>query len=101
MSPGETGEINDWWDEFATRGCLDPDAVVIEALKQCDYASVRNMKYLRAVLTDWRDAGVLTVAQVEAREAERKSQKEHKRNKDLGDKAVSKSDPKRFDDFYL
>ena len=101
MSPGEAGEINAWCDEFATRGCLDPDAVVIEALKQCDYASVRNMKYLRAVLTDWRESGVLTVAQVEAREAERsKSQKEHKRNKDPGDKPT-KAPSDKYDNFYL
>ena len=97
MSPGESGEINAWCDEFATRGCLDPDAVVIEALKQCDYASVRNMKYLRAVLTDWRDAGVLTVAHVKTRETERKSQKEHKRNKDQVDKASLG----KYDNFYL
>ena len=99
MSPGEIGEINTWCDEFKTRGCVDPDAVAIEALKQCDYAGVRNMKYLRAVLTDWRESGVLTVAQVEAREAERKNQKDHKRNKDPGNKHP-KAPSGKFDKFY-
>lgn len=97
LSPGESGEIVAWCDEFSTRGSQESDAVVVEALKQCDYASVRNVKYLRAVLTDWREAGVLTVANVEARETERKSQKEHKRNKD----PVGKTSPSKYEKFYL
>jgi DnaD/phage-associated family protein len=101
LSPGETKDITAWCDEFSIRGSPEPDAVVTEALKQCDLAGVRNMKYLRAVLTDWREAGVLTVADVEAREAERKSQKEHKRNKDPVDKHPQPSEPGKYDNFYL
>ena len=101
LSPGEVGEINSWCDEFKTRGCLDTDAVVTEALKQCDYASVRNMKYLRAVLVDWRDTGVLTVAHVEAREAERKSQKDRKGDRGPGDKKPGKTPSNKYDNFYL
>lgn len=101
LSPGESRDIISWCDEFVTRGCQEPDAVISEALKQCDYAGVRNIKYLKAILTDWREAGVLTVAQVEAREAERsKSQKDHKRNKDPGDKP-SKTPTTKYDNFYL
>ena len=98
ISPGESGDIIAWCDEFSTRGSPDPEAVVIEALKQCDNASVRNMKYLRAVLTDWREAGVLTVEHVLTRDAERK--RENNRNKDPGDKPTSKT-PGKYDGFYL
>ena len=101
LSPGETQDITAWCDEFSIRGSPDPDAVVTEALKQCDLAGVRNIKYLRAVLTDWRETGVLTVAHVEAREAERKSQKEHKRNKDPVDKPTGPPTPSKYDNFYL
>jgi len=101
LSPGEVGEINSWCDEFATRGCLDPDAVVTEALKQCDYASVRNMKYLKGVLVEWRDTGVLTVAHVEAREAERKAIRDRKSGKGPGDKAKGKTPSNKYDNFYL
>jgi predicted phage replisome organizer len=101
VSPGESSDIVSWCDEFATRGSHEPDAVVIEALKQCDLASVRNIKYLRAVLTDWRENGVLTVANVEAREAGRKSQKIHKRNKDPDDKPPRPPKPSKYDKFYL
>ncbi len=78
--------------------------MVIEALKCCLNADARNMHYLRAVLTDWREAGVLTVAQVEAREVEHKTkgQKDHKRNKDPDDKPPRP--PKgtsKYEKFYL
>ena len=103
ISPGESVGIIAWCDEFSTRGSPNPDAVVIEALKQCDNASVRNMKYLKAVLTDWRENGVLTVDHVEAREIEHKSQKSHKCNKDSGDKLPGspKTSSSKYDSFYL
>lgn len=98
ISPGESEAIIAWCDEFSTRGSPDADAVVIEALKQCDNASVRNKFYLSTVLTDWREAGVLTVDHVLARDAERK--KDYKRNKDPGDKAPMPPSGK-YDNFYL
>lgn len=90
MSPGETDSIIAWCDQFSINGSEDPDAVITEALRNCLDANVKNMKYLRAVLTDWREAGVLSVAHVKAREVERKDQKENKRGKDPGDKPASK-----------
>jgi len=99
ISPGEAEGIVAWCDEFSTRGSPDPDAVVIEALKQCDNASVRNKFYLSTVLTDWREAGVLTVDHVLARDAERK--KAHKRNKDPGDKPPELTRTGKYDAFYL
>jgi len=103
ISPGESVGIIAWCDEFSTRGSPNADDVVIEALQQCDNASVRNMKYLKAVLTDWRENGVLTVDHVEAREIEHKSQKVHKCNKDPGEKSIrtSKTPSSKYDDFYL
>lgn len=103
LSPGEAGEITTACDEFSTRGSPEPDAVVLEAIKQCDLAGVRNMKYFKAVIADWRENGVLTVANVEAREAERKNQKDHKRNKDPGDKPPRPPKPSsnKYDKFYL
>jgi len=98
---GEADTIIAWCDEFYSRGSLEPDAVVIEALRSCLNADVRNMHYLKTVLTDWREAGVLTVAHVEAREVERKSQKEHKRGKDPGDKPSTKKSSTKYDNFYL
>ena len=97
---GEADSIVAWCDEFFSRGSSEPDAVVIEALKRCLDADARNMHYLKAVLTDWRDAMVLTVANVESRELERKSQKEHKRNKDPGDKPP-KPKSSKYEKFYL
>jgi len=103
ISPGESVGIIAWCDEFSTRGSPNADDVVIEALQQCDNASARNMKYLKAVLTDWRENGVLTVDHVEAREIEHKSQKGHKCNKDPGEKSIrtSKTPSSKYDDFYL
>ncbi|HBV87018.1 MAG TPA: hypothetical protein DEF42_10290 [Desulfosporosinus sp.] len=99
---GTANNILAWCDEFLTRGSTEPDFVVIEALKRCLDANVKNMNYLRAVLTDWRDNGILTVSQVEAREIERKKQKGHKRNnKDPGDKPPEPPKPGKYDGFYL
>lgn len=97
---GEADSIIAWCDEFSSRGSAEPDEVVIEGLRVCLEVDVRKLNYLNAVLTDWREAGILTVDQVKAREAERKSQKEHKRNKDPGDKAP-KTPSNKYDNFYL
>ncbi|WP_176786255.1 DnaD domain protein [Desulfosporosinus hippei] len=65
-------------------------------------ANVKNMNYLRAVLTDWRKNGILTLAHIEAREIERKSQKDHKRkNKDPGDKPPEPPKPGKYENCYL
>ncbi len=99
---GDADSIIAWCDEFSTSGSEDPDAVVIEGLKCCLDADVRNVKYLRAVLTDWRESGILSVDQVKAREAEHIIQKKRKRNKDPGDKPLSvKTDPSKYEKFYL
>ncbi|WP_407310977.1 DnaD domain-containing protein [Desulfosporosinus sp. SB140] len=99
---GTANNILAWCDEFSTRGSPDPDGLVIEALKRCLDANARNMNYLRAVLTDWRDHGIITIDHIQARELERKSQKEHKRNKDPGDKPPRPPLGKgKYDNFYL
>jgi DnaD/phage-associated family protein len=99
---GDADSILAWCDEFSVSGSKDPDAVVIEGLKCCLDADVRNVKYLRAVLTDWRESGVLSVAQVKARQAEHLSQKKCKRNKDPGDKPQSaKTKSSKYEKFYL
>lgn len=99
---GEADNLLAWCDEFSKSGCLDPDTLIIEALKRCLDADARNANYLNAVLRDWMEHGVLTLAAIEAREAERKSQKEHKRNKDPGDKPPRPSSEKgKYDNFYL
>jgi DnaD/phage-associated family protein len=97
---GEVDSIIAWCDEFSAKGSEEPDAVVIEGLRVCLEVDVRKLNYLNAVLTDWRESGVLTVDQVKAREAERKSQKEHKRNKEPGDKPA-KAPSSKYDSFYL
>src|SRR5665648_861683 len=48
---GDVDSMVAWCVEFSTKGSKDPDAVVIEGLKCCLDADVRNVKYLRAVLT--------------------------------------------------
>ena len=99
---GDADSIIAWCDEFSTSGSEDPDAVVIEGLKCCLDADVRNVKYLRAVLTDWRESGILSVDQVRAREAEHINQKKRKRNKDPGDKPQSvKRESGKYEKFYL
>ena len=99
---GDADSIVAWCDEFSTSGSEDPEAVVIEALKCCLDADVRNVKYLRAVLTDWREAGILSVGQIKAREAEHVSQRKRRRNKDPVDKTRSvKTEPGKYDQFYL
>ena len=96
---GDADSIIAWCDEFSTSGSADPDAVVIEGLKCCLDADVRNVKYLRAVLTDWRESGILSVDQVRAREAEHMHRKKRKRNKDPGDKQAIKESSK-YEKFY-
>jgi len=99
---GDADSILAWCDEFSTSGSEDPDAVVIEALKCCLDADVRNVKYLRAVLTDWRESGILSVDQVKAREAEHLNQKKHKRNKDpVGKPQSAKTESRKYEKFYL
>ena len=99
---GDADSIIAWCDEFSTSGSEDPDAVVIAGLKCCLDADVRNVKYLRAVLTDWRESGILSVDQVRAREAEHINQKKRKRNKDPGDKPQSaKTESSKYEKFYL
>ncbi len=99
---GDADSILAWCDEFSTSGSEDPDAVVIEGLKCCLDADVRNVKYLRAVLTDWRESGVLSVDQVKAREAKHINRKNRKRNKDPGGKPQSvKTESSKYDKFYL
>ena len=99
---GDADSIITWCDELSTSGSEDPDAVVIEGLKCCLDADVRNVKYLRAVLTDWRESGVLSVEQVKAREAEHLNQKKRKSNKDPVCKPRSvKTDSSKYDKFYL
>lgn len=98
---GEADKILAACDELLARGSPEPDGVVIEAAKQCLDANARNMNYMAAVLKDWREQGVVKVAQIEAREAERKSQKGRKVNMDPGDKARGPTDPAKYDNFYL
>jgi len=99
---GDAESIIAWCDEFSTSGSAEPDAVVVEGLKCCLDADVRNVKYLRAVLTDWRESGILSVDQVRAREAEHIKQKKRKRNKDPGDKSPSvKTESSKYEKFYL
>ncbi|HBP64078.1 MAG TPA: hypothetical protein DD730_07370 [Desulfosporosinus sp.] len=97
---GDADSILAWCDEFSTKGSEDPDAVVIEGLKYCLDADVRNVKYLRAVLTEWRKSGVLSVDQVKAREVAHISQKNLKKNKDPVGK-LSLASPNKYDAFYL
>lgn len=102
VSPKEANDIIAWCDEFSTRGSPDSDALVIEGLKQCNDAGVRNMNYLRSVLTDWRENGVLTVDHVLARESERKNKKRDKRNSSSGDIShPPKVQPDKYKNFYL
>ena len=96
---GDADSIVAWCDEFFAKGSEDPDAVVIEGLKYCLDADVRNVKYLRAVLTDWRDSGVLSVEKVKAREAEHISQKNLKKNKNPVGK-LSLATSTKYDSFY-
>ncbi|HZK54914.1 MAG TPA: DnaD domain protein [Desulfosporosinus sp.] len=97
---GDVDSMVAWCVEFSTKGSKDPDAVVIEGLKCCLDADVRNVKYLRAVLTDWRDSGILSVEQVKARELKHISQKNLKRNKDpVGKLSLAASN--KYDAFYL
>jgi len=99
---GDSDSIIAWCDEFSTSGSKDPDAVVIAGLKCCLDADVRNVKYLRAVLTDWREYGILSVDQVKAREAEHIKQKKRKRNKDSADKSQAvKTESSKYECLYL
>lgn len=107
LSPKNAEDIIAWCDEFSSRGSPDPDGVVIKGLEYCNDAGARNMYYLRTVLTDWREAGVLTVEQVLAREAERKKGKEKRGNNHPREPNPPKgpNPPKvpsgKYDDFYL
>lgn len=107
IAPGEAEAIMGHVDEFFSRGSPEPDAVVIEALRQCLAANARNLHYLQAIMRDWREANVTTVAQVKARESERyKNQKGHKRKPKGSDPPDDDgggggSPPGKYDNFYL
>jgi DnaD/phage-associated family protein len=100
ITSGEVEVIIAWCDDFLALGSPEPDAVVIEALKQCDAAGPekRNQKYLTGILTKWHAAGILTVDHVLTREAEHKSQKEHKPGHKRPD---NKASPSKYEKFYL
>jgi DnaD/phage-associated family protein len=100
ISSWEAEGITAWCDDFLAAGSPEPDAVVIEALKQCDSAGPekRNKNYLTGILTKWQAAGILTVDQVLTREAEHKSQKEHKPGHKRPD---NKASPSKYEKFYL
>ncbi len=104
LAPGEADAITGWCDSFVSRESSEPDSLVIEGLRQCLAANARNLNYLRAIMLDWLDNGILTVAQVIARESERnKSQKGHKRRPTNIGSANSRGQPKadKYEDFYL
>jgi len=96
---GEADAIVALCEEFSASGSEDPDTVVIEGLKYCLDADVRNVSYLRGILTDWREAGILSVDQVKAHEAEHVSQKKRKKHKALVGKQ-SLTPTNKYDSFY-
>jgi len=97
---GEADAIVALCEEFSASGSEDPDTVVIEGLKYCLDADVRNVSYLRGILTDWREAGILSVDQVKAHEAEHVSQKKRKKHKALVGKP-SLTPTNKYDSFYV
>ncbi|GAB6172013.1 hypothetical protein JCM15765_14910 [Paradesulfitobacterium aromaticivorans] len=104
LAPGEADTIIGWCDSFVSRESPEPDSLVVEGLRQCLAANARNLNYLRAIMIDWLDNGVLTVDQVKARETERASQKEHKRRgKTAPAHANSRGQPSpdKYENFYL
>lgn len=102
IAPGEAETITGWCDSFASRGSPEPDDLVIEGLRQCLAANARNLNYLRAIMLDWLENGIMTVAQVTARDAERKKQKGHKRGpREPSARGPSGTKPDKYEDFYL
>lgn len=101
LSPREADQIMAWCDEFSSRGSPEPDAVVIVGLSRCDDAEARNMNYLKRVMTDWRDAGVMTVRQAELHKAEWEKAKEKRGNKHPREPNLPKVPSGKYEDFYL
>lgn len=102
IAPGESETIIGWCDSFASRGSPEPNDLVVEGLRQCLATNARNLNYLRAVMLDWLENGILTVAQVTARDAERKKQKGHKRGpREPSARGPSGTKLDKYEDFYL
>lgn len=95
LSPLDTETIIGWCETFSAKGSAEADLVVIEGLKECNDANARNMNYLKSVMVNWLEAGILTVAQVEVKRAERKKRKSNNKDPD------QKTSPEKYENFYL
>jgi DnaD/phage-associated family protein len=97
LSPTETEDILGWCDTFKTQGSPDPDAIVVAGLKRCVDNNTRKTSYLKGILVDWLNHGVITLDHIASRDEEWNANKERKRK----GKPEHKTPPEKYENFYL
>ncbi len=97
LSPAEAEDILGWIETFKAQGSPDPDVIVIAGLKRCVDNNTRKMSYLKGILLDWLNHGVITLDHIASKDEEWNANKERKRK----GKPESKASPEKYESFYL
>ncbi|OLN29936.1 DnaD domain-containing protein [Desulfosporosinus metallidurans] len=90
LSPSETSSILDFCQEFENKASPDPDAIVIAGLKRCIDNDQRKMSYLKGIMLDWIDHGVVDLSHISLRDKEFTEGKKKSANKFKGGKESAK-----------
>ncbi|KLU61866.1 replication initiation and membrane attachment [Peptococcaceae bacterium CEB3] len=81
LSPSEIDDVLDWCTQFRVAGSPMPETLVCEGLKRCAEQNQRKVSYLRGIMSDWLAHGVMSLADITARDEEWSAQKERLRSK--------------------
>jgi DnaD/phage-associated family protein len=100
LSPAEAEDIFGWIETFKAQGSPDPDAIVVAGLKRCVDNNTRKMSYLKGILVDWLNHGVITLDHIASRDEEWNSNKERKRRGNPEGKSPPEKTNK-YEQFYL
>jgi len=98
LSPLDAESIQVWITEFRDRGSLEPEEIVIEALKISSSQNVRKMAYVNSILRSWADMGILRVVEIEDHEEGRQSQKKTADSKPREEETALRL---KYDELYL
>ncbi|EGW40488.1 DnaD domain protein [Desulfosporosinus sp. OT] len=89
LLPIERSSISDFCRQFKNRASPDPDAIVIEGIKRCVEHYHCEMSYLKRIIFNWLDYGVVDLSHIAHADAERSMQKMH--NQSSGKHVKTKS----------
>ncbi|MDR3543259.1 MAG: DnaD domain protein [Desulfosporosinus sp.] len=77
LLPIERSNISDFCHRFKNRASPDPDAIVIEGIKRCVEYHHCDMVYLKRIIINWLDFGVVDLSHIAKADLERSRQKGH------------------------